>query len=44
MITQFSKNGLRIRPSYEQLMTAIVDNDILNFKKVPNVFDANWLS
>ena len=43
MITQFSKSGLRVRPSYEQLMNAIVDNDILNLKKVPNVFDANWL-
>ena len=43
MITQFSKIGLRVRPSYEQLMNAIVDNDILNLKKVPNVFDANWL-
>lgn len=43
MLIQKSKIGLRIRPSYEQLMNAIVDNDILNLKKTPNVFDANWL-
>jgi len=42
-LTQFSKNGLRVRQSYEQLMNAIVDNDILNLNKVPKIFDSNWL-
>jgi len=38
-----TKNGLRVRPSYDQLMNAIIEDDIIRPKKPINVFDANWL-
>jgi hypothetical protein len=38
-----TKNGLRVRPSYEHLMNAVIEDDIINPKKPINVFDANWL-
>lgn len=38
-----TKNGLRVRPSYEQLMDAIVEGDIIRPKQPISVFDANWL-
>ena len=38
-----TKNGLRVRPSYERLMDAVIEDDIIKPKKPINVFDANWL-
>ena len=43
MLNTKTKSGLRVRPSYEQLMNTILDGDIIKPKKPINVFDANWL-
>ena len=37
-----TKNGSRVRPSYEQLMNTLIEGDIIHPKKPINVFDANW--
>ena len=39
-----TRNGLRVRPSYDQLMNEILEGDIIKPKKPINVFDANWLA
>ena len=43
MLNTKTKHGLRLRPSYEELMNTIIEGDIIRTKKPINVFDANWL-